>query len=83
MYILYSSKIDHYYVGISGSPEKRLQSHNEYPKGWTVRGVPWELVFQKVFPDRATAHYWERFIKKQKSRSLIEKVIAGEFKWEK
>ncbi len=83
LYILYSPRINRYYVGISQSPEQRLISHNEYPKGWTKRGVPWELVFKKRFSSKSEALYWEHFIKKQKSRILIEQIISGKFRFEK
>ena len=36
LYILYSKKIDRYYIGISENPRQRLISHNIYPKGWTA-----------------------------------------------
>ncbi len=39
LYILYSKKLDRYYTGVSQNPSQRLISHNEYPKGWTKRGV--------------------------------------------
>ncbi len=83
LYILYSKKLDRYYTGVSRNPSQRLISHNEYPKGWTKHGVPWELVFMKAFVSKTEAQYWERFIKRQKKRSLIEKIIRGEFHWEK
>ncbi|MHB2150622.1 GIY-YIG nuclease family protein [Calditrichota bacterium LG25] len=82
LYILYSSRLDRYYVGISHDPEERLKYHNSFPRGWTVRGRPWRLVFTKKFKDRPTAEKWERYIKKQKKRSLLEKIITGEFMWE-
>ncbi len=81
LYILYSSRLDRYYVGISHDPEERLKYHNSFPRGWTVRGRPWELVFVKEFADRLEAHYWERLIKKQKNRRVIEQIIFGEFKF--
>ena len=83
LYILYSASLDRYYIGISHDPEERLQYHNSFPSGWTLRGRPWKLVFKKCFANKATAQYWERFIKQQKKRSLIEKIIRGEFHWEK
>ena len=83
LYILYSPKISRYYIGISSDANQRLISHNNYPKGWTMRGVPWKLVFKKTFPDKAEALYWERFIKRQKSRKVIEQIISGEFEFRK
>ena len=81
LYILYSKRIDKYYIGRSENPQQRLISHNNYPKGWTKRGIPWRLVFTKEFPDKKSADFWERFIKVQKSKQLIEKIINNEFEW--
>jgi hypothetical protein len=49
LYILYSSQIDQYYIGISHNPEKRLTYHNSAPKRWIRRGRSWTIVFQKEF----------------------------------
>jgi putative endonuclease len=82
LYILYSQRLDRYYIGISHDPEMRLHYHNTFPRGWTVRGRPWELVFVKRFADKQTARHWESFIKKQKKRSMVEKIVNGEFDWD-
>ncbi len=82
LYILYSQRLDRYYIGISHDPEMRLHYHNSFPRGWTGRGRPWILAFSKKFPDKQTAHRWELFVKKQKSRELLQKIISGEFDWE-
>ncbi|NQT34235.1 GIY-YIG nuclease family protein, partial [bacterium] len=41
LYILFSDKIERFYIGVSHNPEKRLRYHNLFPKGWTKRGRPW------------------------------------------
>ncbi|GBE26198.1 GIY-YIG nuclease superfamily protein [bacterium BMS3Bbin03] len=82
LYILFSEKLSRYYIGISYDPELRLHFHNTSHKGWTRRGRPWHLVFKKDFSDRKEAQYWEDWLKRQKSHSVIEKVIQGEFIWE-
>ncbi len=82
LYILYSKKVDRYYTGTSDNPEKRLHYHNIQDKGWTRRGRPWELVFNKGFESKREARKWERWLKQQKNRRIIEKIIRGEFKWE-
>tara|TARA_B100000315_G_C14527399_1_gene564492 strand:+ start:1239 stop:1502 length:264 start_codon:yes stop_codon:yes gene_type:complete len=79
-YILYSVKIDNYYKGISQDPEERLNYHNQQDKGWTQRGRPWKLVFEKRYADRETAERAETFVKRQKSRSYIEKLISGKYR---
>ena len=83
LYILFSYKIDKYYIGISENSEKRLISHNLYPKGWTKRGIPWKLVYKKEFQNREEALYWEKFIKAQKRRDIIELIIEGKFEFNK
>ena len=81
LYILHSDKLDRYYVGISSDPENRLGYHNTLQKGWTVRGRPWQLVYQREFADRIEAGKYERWLKRQKSRALLQKIVAGEFDW--
>ncbi|MCF7805058.1 MAG: GIY-YIG nuclease family protein [Candidatus Marinimicrobia bacterium] len=83
MYILYSTRIDRYYTGSSDNPETRNWFHSHTNQGWTVRGQPWELVFTKAFPSKAEAQWWERWIKRQKSRRIIEKILRGDFVWER
>lgn len=78
VYILYSKKLDKYYVGSSQDPEQRLHYHNIGKKGWTRTGVPWQLVFKKEFTDKKKATEKERYIKKQKDRKYIERMISGE-----
>ncbi|TVL98087.1 MAG: excinuclease ABC subunit C, partial [Candidatus Brocadia sp. WS118] len=79
LYILYSEKIDRYYIGASYNPEERLQYHNTFPKGWTRRGRPWKLMYSKPFPTKEEAMKWERWIKQQKDRRIIQSIIDGLF----
>ena len=79
VYILYSEKKDLYYVGSSKNPHARLKYHNTGKKGWTKHGTPWKIVFQKEFQDKKLATQKENFIKKQKSRKFIEKLISGKY----
>ena len=81
LYILYSKTIDRYYTGVSHDPETRLLYHNKSHKGWTLRGRPWELVFKIVFSSKSEAMKWEKWIKYQKNRRVIENIIDGTFKF--
>ena len=75
-YILYSEKIDKYYIGYTSNLENRLEFHNsEKNKIWSKRGQPWEIVFSHKFETSTEAISLERLIKKQKSRSFIAKLI--------
>jgi len=38
-------------------------------------------MFKKAFPNKTQAMKWERWIKNQKDRALIQRIIAGRFEW--
>jgi putative endonuclease len=79
IYFLYSPSSDIYYVGYTNDYTRRLSKHNISDKNtFTSKHWPWQL--KAVFEcghDEAIAMNIEKFIKKQKSRALIEKVISG------
>ena len=76
LYFLYSASAGKYYIGQTGDVQARLSYHNSVDNRiWTKRGQPWELVAYFEFPDRGAAMVAERFVKKQKSVSTIERII--------
>ena len=77
-YILYSKKIDRYYIGSTGNLEDRLSRHKQGRSKATKAGAPdWALVFSEQFPSRSEAVVRELFIKRMKSRSFIENLIRS------
>ena len=81
IYILYSKKIDKFYIGSSADVDKRLAFHNsDYNKIWSKRGQPWEIVFRHKFQSKKEALMAEKFIKNQKSRTFIQKLIEEGWK---
>jgi len=78
IYILFSKENDKYYVGYTNNFKQRLIQHNtqEFFNTYTSKYRPWALaaVFE-CGPSEKDAIKLERFIKKQKSRKLIEKLI--------
>lgn len=81
IYILFSQSTNKYYVGHSEDPIRRLSEHNcGIHQKSTTSGRPWELkaIFE-VQGDRGQALKVEGFIKKQKSRKLIELLINPDF----
>ena len=80
IYFLYSPSSDIYYVGQTENWEKRISEHNESPNPtFTSKHRPW--ILKAVFEcgiERSEALKLERFIKQQKSRILIEKIITGD-----
>ncbi len=79
VYILYSSSFDKYYVGQSENVEHRIAFHNDVTRNkiWTSRGIPWELKTVIGFESKTEALKAEKFIKNQKSRKFIERIIGG------
>ncbi len=76
VYILYSKSHDRYYVGQTNDVERRLIEHNENPRmTYTHKFRPWELVRQYEVDTRSNAMKLERYIKKMKSRKIIERLI--------
>ena len=78
VYILYSSKLNKYYIGYSQDVSKRLAFHNSpLNKIWSKRGQPWELKVVLGFADKTSALKAERYIKRKKSTSYIQQVISS------
>jgi len=76
IYIIYSDTADKFYVGYSDNPQRRLIEHNTKPfNTYTSKYRPWILktVFQ-CSTIEAEAMRVEKFIKKQKSRKLLEQL---------
>ena len=79
IYILYSLNSDLYYIGYTNDYTRRLIEHNKSPHHtFTSKHRPW--VLKAVFScgeNESTAVQIERFIKKQKSLQLIERLVEG------
>jgi putative endonuclease len=81
LYILHSEKCDKFYVGFSQDPWKRIDQHNQNDTlKFTGKYKDWKFkaIFQ-VSEDAKDAIKIERFIKKQKSRKLILRLIDSSF----
>ena len=75
VYILFSTKIQKTYVGLTSNLEARIKSHNVSAKGWTIRGRPWGLVYSEVFCSKAQAMAREKELKSGKGRVFIKDVV--------
>ena len=71
-YILYSQKLNKYYVGSTTDIERRLEEHNRGKENFTRTGTPWILVYKETFENLQEARSREHYIKKQKSRKYME-----------
>ncbi|WMN07908.1 GIY-YIG nuclease family protein [Marivirga arenosa] len=64
VYILFSSKINKFYIGYSQNPEKRLEFHNStLNKIWSKRGQPRGLKTSISFESNSKALKTGRIIK--------------------
>jgi len=52
VYVLYSSTIDRYYIGMTINIIRRLNEHNSKKTPSTRIGIPWIVVHQEVFETR-------------------------------
>jgi len=77
VYILYSAQLDRYYVGDSDDPHRRLEEHRThfYKGSATAKASDWILLQVIHCLDRAHARRLEGWIKAQKSRSVINRLL--------
>ena len=79
IYILYSRSSNKYYIGSTSDVNRRFEEHNnpQVKTKYTAKHLPWELkVSFRCSDSRGDGLLIERFIKNQKSRAFIEKLIA-------
>ena len=76
-YILYSEKLDKYYVGSSYDKNERLIRHNRGAEKFTSTGIPWVIVYFEEFETTKEARSREMAIKKKKSRKYIEALVSS------
>jgi putative endonuclease len=80
LYIIHSETADKYYVGHSDNPDRRLIEHNTKPfNTYTSKFRPWTLKVKiPVGQNRSHGILAERWIKKKKSRIIIEEIIKAQ-----
>ena len=76
VYIIYSSRLDRYYVGYTMDIIKRLEEHNGGISTFTAKAKDWIVKWKKAFETREQAMFEEKRIKNKKSRKYIEWLIA-------
>ena len=77
-YILYSSRLDKYYLGHTGDAmEARLRRHNSNHKGFTGGKADWIVVYTEAYETKSEAYQRERTVKGWKSRRRMETLIGS------
>ncbi len=76
VYILYSNKLDRFYVGRTENIDLRLEYHNNpiQSRKFTARGIPWVLRLSIPCKSKTQSINLEKYIKKAKSRTLVESL---------
>lgn len=77
VYILQSEKNGSYYIGYSHDVFARLATHNAGLVTATRYKRPYRIVYTEGYEIETDARKREYFIKRQKSRVFIEKLIEG------
>lgn len=76
VYIIYSEKLNRFYIGHSIDLAKRLEEHNAGISAYTSKAKDWKLVYSESFDSRDQARNRKKSIKAKKSRKYIEFLIA-------
>ena len=74
-YILYSLKLNKYYIGSTADPDGRLQRHNTSKEGFTSTGKPWIIKYTEQFATKELALKREMQLKSWKNRQILEELI--------
>ncbi len=75
VYIIYSSKLNKYYIGFTADINDRLAKHNRKSKGFSSPGRPWQLIYYESFDTKHEAMTREKQLKSWKNRDRIEALF--------
>ena len=80
VYILYSRKLNRFYVGSTSDMTNRLVQHNAGQSSFTKSGIPWILLWTTTKPSRILAEKLEFKIKNlshQRKFNFMQKYDEG------
>ena len=75
VYILQSECGAHFYTGVTGDIEARLNKHNNGDLPHTRKHRPWRLRTYVAFDDEARAFAFERYLKSGSGRAFASKRL--------
>ncbi|MFN8254715.1 MAG: GIY-YIG nuclease family protein [Bacteroidales bacterium] len=75
VYIIFSISKNRYYIGSCADIPIRIERHNAGATPSTKPGRPWILVYSEKLSSKTEALKREKYIKNQKSRVFIQKLI--------
>jgi len=74
VYILFSEKLNRYYVGQTENFKTRLEHHNSGQDKYTSTGLPWKFVHKFNVSDRTSAILLETKIKKRGIKRYLDDI---------
>ena len=77
VYILFSQKLNKRYIGSTNSLRERIKRHNSKSSKFTLRGIPWKLIYYEAFLSKDDALREERFLKTGKGRERLKYLFGG------
>ena len=79
LYIIYSPKVNKFYVGETDNMALRLLKHNNhsYEGSFTKIAEDWEVVLSFECSSKSQSLSLEKFIKRMKSKIFIQKIIEN------
>ena len=77
IYILFSEKLNRYYIGSTHNISQRLKRHNGGATKSTKAGRPWKVVYSEKYNSKTEAIKRENYLKRMKSRKFIESLITN------
>ncbi len=75
VYIIYSFKINKFYIGYTEDLQARIKRHNLGKSNFTSKGIPWTLVHYQAFLEKEDAQNEEKFLKTGKGRERRKKLL--------
>jgi putative endonuclease len=77
VYILFSSKLNRFYIGTTDDVNKRLEQHNSvfYHDAFSAKGIPWNLFLTINGLHSKQALNIEKHIKAMKSKTYINNLL--------
>ncbi len=77
VYILFSEKLNKYYVGTTDDTERRIEEHNniKYKNSFTSLGIPWTMAYTIICQSSSQAYKIENHIKAMHSKKYIQNLI--------
>ncbi len=76
-YLLYSKKLDTFYIGSAKNLKERLYEHNQRQTPFTKKGIPWEIIYYEAFVEKADALREELFLKSGKGRERRKYLLKS------